>query len=128
VFSKILLFEFEITANICVYYASTMSPFARCLGNESGSNVVSLSDHVFHGLMLTTREHVKLAIRMLTEKAVGTGGFPNSVGNLLIVQSSCPELHDITLLLKCRFRVCPEGVAGFCVGSAQHVHPPPVVP
>ena len=37
------------------------------VGNESGSNVVSLSDHVFHGLLLTAREHVNLAIRMLTE-------------------------------------------------------------
>ena len=54
--------------------------FADCLGYESGSTVVSLSDHVFHGLMLTTRKHVNLA--------VWTGGFPISVGNLLVVQSS----------------------------------------
>ena len=71
---EILLCEFEITANICVYYASTIFTFANCLGNESGSNVVSLRDHVFHGLMLTTIEHVNMAIHMLTEQAVWTGG------------------------------------------------------
>jgi len=48
-----------------VYYASTIFTFADCLGYESGSNVVSLNDHVSHGLMLTVREHVN-AIRMLT--------------------------------------------------------------
>ena len=81
---KILLCEFEITADICVYYASTIFTFADCLGNESGSNVdwmllnvVSLSDHAFHGLMLTTREHVNLAIRMLTEsRQFGLAAFP----------------------------------------------------
>ena len=50
-----------------------------------------------------------------------------SVGNLLVVHSSCPELHDITLLFKWYFKVCPEGIVGFGVGGAQHVHPPPVV-
>jgi len=55
-----MLCEFEITANICVYNASTIFTFADWLGNESGSHVVSLSDHVFHGLMLTAREHVNL--------------------------------------------------------------------
>ena len=78
--------------------------------------------------MLTTREHVNLTILMLTEETFGTRGFPVPVGNLLVVHSSCPELHDIALLLKCYFGVYPEGVAGFGVGSAQHVHPPPVVP
>ena len=64
---KTLVCEFEITSNIGVYYASTILTFADCLDYESGSNGVSLSDHVFHGLMLTIREHVNLANRMLKE-------------------------------------------------------------
>jgi len=90
------------TSNSCKNYASSKIAFVQGFDDEPGSNVMSFSHHILNWSILTAREHMDLAIWLVTQQARWTNGSAKKVGQFLSVKCAWSEFHDIPFLWSSR--------------------------
>ena len=82
---------------------------------------MAFSDHVRDGCVLAAREDVKCAVSVVTERALRVGRSLVADCELLVVESTCAVLENVSFCWEGDTFHIPKSVADFFVNDGQQV-------